>query len=98
MELLTLSDMAFDFSPEEWEFLDAAQQNIYRDVMLETYGNLVSLGFAGSMPNMITFLEQRREPCNVKKQETLAVYLGRHLQPCAHHTVKSSKSPPPVIS
>ncbi|XP_033616632.1 zinc finger protein 736-like isoform X3 [Fukomys damarensis] len=76
MELLTFSDVAIDFSPEEWECLDSAQQDMYRDVMLETFGNLVSLGFAGSMPNLITFLKQNKEPCNVKRQETLAEYPG----------------------
>ncbi|XP_012975896.1 zinc finger protein 883 isoform X2 [Mesocricetus auratus] len=62
MGLVSFEDVAVDFTWQEWQELDAAQRTLYRDVMLENYSSLVSLGNCLDKPELISKLEQGLVP------------------------------------
>ncbi|KAM9048109.1 KRAB domain-containing protein 4-like isoform 4-T7 [Megaptera novaeangliae] len=59
--LLSFNDVAVDFTWEEWQLLDTVQKNLYRDVMLENYSNLMSLGYQVTKPEPVMHLEKGKE-------------------------------------
>ncbi|XP_034844208.1 zinc finger protein 175 isoform X2 [Mirounga leonina] len=58
---VSFKDVTVDFTRDEWLQLTGTQRTLYRDVMLENYSHLVSVGCHLTKPDVIFRLEQGEE-------------------------------------
>ncbi|XP_027525815.1 uncharacterized protein LOC113960440 [Corapipo altera] len=59
---VTFEDVMVYLSRAEWDSLQAGQRELYRNVVLDTYELLTSLGYPGPKPDILYRLERGEEP------------------------------------
>ncbi|KAL6093154.1 hypothetical protein STEG23_010514 [Scotinomys teguina] len=83
-EPVKFEDVSLTFTKEEWAQLDFQQKCLYKEIMMENYGNMVSVEHHFSKPNVISQLEEVEDFWPVEReipQDTFPESSGSSLDP-----------------
>ncbi|XP_038189257.1 zinc finger protein 120-like isoform X5 [Arvicola amphibius] len=70
MNTVTYDDLHIDFTWKEWALLNPSQKNLYKDVMLETYRNLATIGYSWEDHRIEEYYQSSRRPKRAEQLET----------------------------
>ncbi|KAM8896800.1 zinc finger protein 81-like [Lycaon pictus] len=90
---MSFEDVTVDFSREEWQHLDSAQRRLYRDVTLENYSHLCSVGYQVPKPEVIFKLEQGEEPWILETKTPHQSCLGKEEIDPGWNTERNEEQP-----
>ncbi|XP_049982778.1 zinc finger protein 120-like [Alexandromys fortis] len=74
MNAVTFDDVHVDFTWEEWTLLNPFQKKLYKDVMVETYRNLTTIGYNWEDHNILYQSSRRRERVFITAAESKQEY------------------------
>ncbi|XP_043936190.1 gastrula zinc finger protein XlCGF57.1-like [Protopterus annectens] len=67
----TFADVAVDFSVDEWKMLSKEQKELHREVMVQNFEHMVSVGYNIPVQKLMMFIEKSDEPpLNVQEEAT----------------------------
>ncbi|XP_066449498.1 zinc finger protein 879-like [Eleutherodactylus coqui] len=89
---VTFSDVAVHFSKEEWTCLRYLEKCLYKDVIMDNYQMLLSLGFVGEKPEIVQKIENGEDalweyncPPDTDSTSKIPVY-SKNLNQCSYWT------------
>ncbi|CAO2629442.1 Zinc finger protein 431 [Lemmus lemmus] len=75
MNAVTCDDVHVDFTWEEWTLLNPFQKSLYKDVMVETYRNLTTIGYSWEDHNIEERCQSSRRRESIMRNRSIDKYV-----------------------